>query len=105
MSRYDGKPFLRLLDCYVLDAIDQLDEAQRAVLESLEPQLEKTFGSSGAWQNAVAQQMAFSDEVPDKIRLFWDDYLERARTENRAASPGGFVAEFVATNFPDLGVQ
>lgn len=46
MSRYEGRPLLRLVDCFVLDAIDQLDDAQRATLEALEPRLAKTFDAN-----------------------------------------------------------
>lgn len=92
MNRHEGKPFLRLLDCYVLDAIGQLEDAQRAPLEKMEPWLEKTFASSGTWRQIVAQQMEFSEEVPDKIRHVWLGYLERASAQNRSVQPAEFVA-------------
>lgn len=102
MNRYDDKPFLRLLDCYVLDAIGQLDDAQRKNLEKLVPRLAKTFASGGTWQQMVAQQLEFSDSVPDKIRQFWQGYLDRAESVNRSVHPAEFVAEFIGQNFPDL---
>jgi hypothetical protein len=37
MNRYDGNPFLRLLDCCILDAIGELGGDQRETLAVLEP--------------------------------------------------------------------
>ena len=36
-DRYEGKPFIRLVDCYVLDAIGHLDDAQEAQLIEMTP--------------------------------------------------------------------
>lgn len=75
------KPLLRLVDCFVLDAIDQLDDAQRATLEALEPRLAKTFDASGTWQEIVGGQMGFARDLPDKIRQFWRGYIDQAQTQ------------------------
>jgi hypothetical protein len=86
----------------VLDAIGQLEDAQRAALEEMEPWLAKTFASSGTWQEIVARQMEFSEQVPDKIRGFWLGYLDHAKALNRSVHPSEFVAEFIGQNFPDI---
>ena len=39
MDRYAGKPFLRLLECYVLAAIGELSDEQQATLRAMEPKL------------------------------------------------------------------
>lgn len=93
---------LRLVDCLVLDAIDQLDDAKRAKLEALEPRLAQTFNASGTWQEMVGTQMGFADDVHDQIRQFWRSYLDRAEEQNLRVNPQEFVVEFVAQNFPDL---
>ncbi|MBD9664273.1 MULTISPECIES: hypothetical protein [Variovorax] len=101
-NRYEGRPLLRLVDCLVLDAIDQLDDAKRAKLEALEPTLAQTFNASGTWQEMVGTQMGFADDVQDQIRQFWRSYLDRAEEQQLRADPQEFVIEFVALNFPDL---
>jgi len=102
MSRYDDNPFLRLLDCYILNAIGELDDDQREVLVALEPKLHKTFGASSSWHEVVATQMGFVDTVPDKIRAFWLGYIEAARVQGLPAVPGEFVRSFVNQNFPHM---
>jgi hypothetical protein len=101
-NRYEGRPLLRLVDCLVLDAIDQLDDAKRAKLEALEPTLAQTFNASGTWQEMVGTQMGFADDVQDQIRQFWRSYLDRTEEQQLRADPQEFVIEFVARNFPDL---
>ncbi|MFM9925094.1 hypothetical protein VLK31_19025 [Variovorax sp. H27-G14] len=102
MSRYEGRPLLRLVDCWVLDAIEQLDDTKRETLEALEPRLAQTFLATGTWQEIVAGQMGFADDVPDMVRHFWRRYLDHAETENLRVDPQAFVVEFVAQNFPAI---
>jgi hypothetical protein len=101
-NRYEGRPLLRLVDCLVLDAIDQLDDGKRATLEALEPRLAQTFSATGTWQEMIASQMGFGDDVPDRIRHFWRRYLDHAETNNERVDAQAFVVDFVAQNFPDL---
>jgi hypothetical protein len=101
-DRYTDNPFLRLLDCFVLDAIDMLDVKQRAVLTQLEPRLAKTFNMEGTWREMVVAQMNFSDAVPERIRQFWAGYQDAARQQGVPAIPDEFVVNFVDQNFPDI---
>ena len=41
MNRYEERPLTRLLECYVLAAIDQLDDGQRDTLQRTEPTLNR----------------------------------------------------------------
>lgn len=102
MNRYDDNPFLRLLDCYILDTIGELSDDQREVLATLEPKLRQTFNASGSWLEMVAAQMDFVDTVPEKIRSFWLGYVEAAKVQGLPALPGDFVKSFVSQNFPHL---
>ena len=56
-DRYDGKPFLRLIDCYVLDAIGELDAGQRKTMQAMEPALRTVYEQSGTWQEIVRSQV------------------------------------------------
>lgn len=90
------------MDCYILNAIGELDDDQRDVLVALELKLHQTFGASGSWHEVVATQMGFVDTVPDKIRAFWLGYIEAARVQGLPAVPGEFVKSFVNQNFPHM---
>jgi hypothetical protein len=49
MSRYAGKPFLRLLECYVLDAIGELSDEQQATLLAPVPRSTLKISRSTLW--------------------------------------------------------
>ncbi|KFN40986.1 hypothetical protein [Arenimonas oryziterrae] len=104
MSRYDGRPFLRLLDCYVLDAIGHLDDLQRGALEAMEPNLASTFGVDGSWTEIVADQMEFPDSFPAQVRAIWQKNVSLAQDHGTAIDPYEFVLAFVNDNFPDAVV-
>jgi hypothetical protein len=102
MSRYHGKPFLRLLECYVLNAIGQLHEQHAEVLRQMEPMLAKTYGMGGAWDEIVAAQMNFPATLPDKIRGLWDRYLATAKARAASVDPEEFARVVIDDNFPDF---
>ena len=58
-DRYTGKPFLKLVDAYVIDAIGHLDDATEMELKTMEPQFHKALGLSGGWRTMVEQRMKF----------------------------------------------
>lgn len=94
-ARYGSKPFLRFLDFYVLDAIDQMTDSERLLLKSLEPKFALSFKMTGAWQEVVAHQMQFEDQYPIRINDEWAKYLEAAASENRTVHPHEFAVQFV----------
>lgn len=102
MSRYQGKPFLRFLDSYVLDAIGQLSDDQRRGLEGLQPMLARSLSLDGTWQEIVSAAMQFPESMPESIRRLWRGYLDAARAAQAPVDPNRFVAEFIGANFPDI---
>ncbi len=101
MDRYAGKPFLRLLECYVLAAIDQLDDKQMATLQQMEPKLRAVYGSSGSWIEIIDQQMEFPKSLPGQIQGIWSNYLSQAKVRGAAVDPNEFAVSFVNENFPN----
>jgi hypothetical protein len=100
-DRYEGKPFLKLLDCYVLDSIGHLDAASDAALTAMEPKLRQTFGATGDWRTIVIDRMQFPKGMAGAILDLW----QKGRTKFVAANgrdpdPGEFTRIFVDTNFP-----
>lgn len=100
MSRYDGKPLLKLLECYVLSSIDQLDFKQRNTLTLMEPKLSEIYGVGGTWYEIVHSVMKFPDSLPAKIYAVWESSLDAARTKNTVIDPNEFAITFVSQNFP-----
>ncbi|MFZ6647106.1 hypothetical protein ACO0LO_15385 [Undibacterium sp. TJN25] len=103
MNRYEGKPFLRLLECYILSAIGHLDEGQRAALQAMEPKLAGVYQTGGTWLEIVGDQMDFPETLPQKIREIWESNLAKARQSGMPVDPTEFAMAFVDQNFPDIG--
>lgn len=99
-DRYDGKPFLRYVDAWVLDAIGHLDEATRAYCVAMEPTLRQSLGLNGSWQAMVAKQMKFAPELAEQVRKIWSEGKARFEAGNgQAADPVQFAMIFVDRNF------
>ena len=52
-GRYEGKPLLRLLECYVLLAIGELSSDDQLVLSEMTPKLQGVYKCSGRWDQIV----------------------------------------------------
>jgi hypothetical protein len=98
-SRYDGKPFVRFLDCYVLKAIGHLEPCVEVTLVSMEPKLREVFKSRGTWLEMVESQMQFPSTLPNEINRIWTEGSLRANAEGFTPDPHEFTREFVDTNF------
>lgn len=76
-DRYEGKPFLRLVDAYVLDLIGALDPATAQGMVALEPRLRGTFSApeAASWQEIVRGQLQLDDPQVHSIREAWSRQL------------------------------
>ena len=100
-DRYEGKPFLRLLDSYVLAAIGRLDDANAQWLVSAEPHFRATYGHEGTWQNIVEKRMQFPAGMQSAILETWLKGRERyTQATGEEPDPVQFAHTFVDTNFP-----
>ena len=99
--RYDGRPLLRLLDAYVLDAIGHLDPDQDAELRAMEPELRREWGGTGGWRELCAAQMRFPDGMAGAVREVWDKGRARfIETEGYEPNAVQFTRSFVDSKFP-----
>jgi len=100
-DRYEGKPFLRLIDCYVMDAIGHLDAEQDDTLTAMEPKFRETFGEKGDWRAIVEARMQFPEGMASAIRQVWDNGRDKFVAMNgQEPEPAEFTRVFVDTNFP-----
>lgn len=98
-DRYAGKPFLRLLESYVLKAIGRLSPQEERALEAMEDKLSAVYGQNGSWVEIVAAQMEFPVELPQRIREIWETGSARAREQGFTPDPIEFTRHFVDMNF------
>jgi hypothetical protein len=102
MNRYFEKPFIKLLECYVLNAIGHLDQTQQEKLKLLEPNLAKTYEMEGSWIEIIEAQMELPSNLQVVIRDVWEDGLETAKSKGLKIDPNEFAIVFVRENFLDV---
>ena len=98
LNRYQGKPFLKFVDSFILKAIGELDPDMEAKLEAITPKLQQTFSSSGSWEDIVLEQLDFGPEVRAEIRALWAANQQLALQAGAILTPMQFVTVFVADN-------
>lgn len=100
-DRYQGKPFLKLLDSYVLSAIGQLDAPTEAWLTENHAYFESIFGVKGNWREIVEQRMQFPEGTSAAILETWEKGAVKYREHTgEDPHPVNFTHTFVDTNFP-----
>jgi hypothetical protein len=98
-DRYDAKPLLRLLELYVLNAIDELPLPEQESLIRLAPKLQAIYGGNGQWHEAITAAVRMPADMPQSIRDMWAKNLEIARANNvPALSAQKFAELFVDQN-------
>lgn len=96
--RYQGKPLLRLLECFVLKAINELSAVDAENLKSMQPKLAKIYGKQGSWDQIIAATMEFPENMPILIREMWDRNQGIAKQQNVTLAPQQFAEMFVDQN-------
>ncbi len=96
--RYREKPFLRLLECYVLWAIDELPLARAQTLREMTPTLRSTYHVEGDWQEIIAAVMELPENMPSLIRDLWVKNQQIARQAGATLTPQQFAEMFVDEN-------
>jgi hypothetical protein len=97
-ARYEGKPFLKLLDAYVLWAIDELPEGNAQSLAEMTPKLRSTYGLDGDWKQIVSAVMELPPNMPTLIRNLWIKNTEIAKRNGALLAPLEFAKMFVDAN-------
>ena len=101
-QRYAGKPFLRLLECYVLSAAGELPVADEQRLEAMTPKLREVYKRQGSWQEIVAREMELPPDLPQHIRALWTRNKQRAENSGVELTAEEFARMFVDENL-DIG--
>jgi len=98
-DRYKDKPFLRLLELYVLWSIGRLRNDDEEKLSALTSKLRVTYKMpNAAWHEIVAAQMAFPPNMSSQIKAVWEKNLTIAKVNNAVLSDEDFTRMFVDKN-------
>ena len=98
-DRYSGKPLLRLLELYVLWAIEELPADEEEELVAMAPKLRQIYGASGDWHDVVAFAVHLPQNTRSEIQQMWARNLQIARHNDVAVTPQDFAEMFVDANF------
>ncbi len=98
LPRYQGKPLLRLLELYVLNAIGELSTDDAEKLTKMQPKLANLYGGQGSWDLIIASTMGFPDNMSALIRETWLRNQVIAKTHNLELTPQQFAEMFVDHN-------
>src|SRR5262245_25484658 len=96
--RYEGKPLLRLLECYVLWAIGELSENEAKTLEDMTPKLQAVYNTQGNWQQVISAVMEFPPNMPELVRDLWLRNQEIAISHGTTLEAQRFAEMFVDEN-------
>lgn len=96
--RYQGRPLLRLLECYALWAIGQLPATEESRLRDMTPKLQTVYGVQGNWQQVVAAAVQLPPNMPEMIRDVWAKNTEIAQKNQLTLTPQQFAEMFVDQN-------
>jgi hypothetical protein len=97
--RYDGKPLLKILECYVLKAIGKLPELEDGKLNMITPNLAQIYSHNGTWVEIITTIMKFPPNMPTLINEMWEKNQAVAKRENLVLTPQQFAEMFVDQNF------
>lgn len=97
-ARYRGKPFLKFVDAFVLDAIVGLAAEEERLLSAMAPKLAKVFQTAGTWQEIVAAALGVPANIAEPIRQQWRQAVAAAAAKGVTLEPLQFVYAFVDAN-------
>jgi hypothetical protein len=98
VDRYAGKPFLKLVDSFVLKCIGELDSVQESFLVQMTPKLQEVYSSGGTWDQIVVAQLHFPSTIAETIQAMWNKNPNIAKQNGTTLTPMQFVEMFVANN-------
>ena len=97
-SRYQGKPLLRLLECYVLWVIDQLPETDSRTLQEMTPKLQMIYAADGNWQQILGSVLQLPSNLSEEIMNAWAKNIKTVRESGGSLTPQEFAEMFVDIN-------
>jgi hypothetical protein len=101
VDRYAGKPFLRILECYVLNCIGRLDPQDDRQLRAIEPKLRNVYKIEGDWTSIVRGVMGFQPAVDDFIKDSWIRNLQTAERNGDRLTAQRYAEMICDENFAE----
>lgn len=99
MSRYYQKPFLRVVECYVLSVIGEMSKEDEVILKELEPKLQELYHQKGNWAQIVEAELQIDENTKSQILEIYKRNRELAAKNGEELPAEHFAQMFVDENF------
>lgn len=89
---------LRLLECYVLQAIEALSPADAENLNAMQPKLRQIYQAQGSWDQIIEAVLNLPPNMPALIQNMWRKNQEIAAAQGLLLEAQPFAEMFVDRN-------
>jgi hypothetical protein len=98
LERYKDKPFLLLLESFVLDAVGELPPA----MEHLATSMSTKFFGHPDWKKRLREEVGFPKELRDQIAALWAENRRIAAEKGAELVAAEFAQALVEANFAEV---
>jgi hypothetical protein len=98
LERYKDKPFLLMLESYVMDAIGQLPPAMEQLTKSMS---RKLFGA-GDWRTRLREEVGFDKSLDAQLAQLWKENQQIAKEKGATLEAQDFAQALVEANFSQI---
>jgi hypothetical protein len=98
LERYKDKPFLLMLEAYVLDAIGELPGS----MEQLTRTVSGKFFGGGDWRKRLREEVGLDKSLNDQLKQLWKENVQIAKQKGHELAPQDFAQALVEANFSEI---
>jgi len=98
LERYKDKPFLLMLEAYVLDAIGELPGPMEQFTKTVSG---KVFGG-GDWRKRLREEVGLDKSLNEQLKQLWKENLKIAQEKGAVLVPQEFAQALVEANFSQI---
>ncbi|MCP3925714.1 MAG: hypothetical protein GY714_24360 [Desulfobacterales bacterium] len=98
-ERYQNKPLLKLLECYILFSIGEILKDEKIKMDEMTPKLRQLYNLEGEWNEIIEKIMDFPSDMPKQILDVWEKNCNLAELNDEEINPQDFAEMFADQNF------
>lgn len=98
---YEGRPLLKLVECFVLKAIGHLEPGTEATLQRMTPKLQQIYSKTGSWDDVIKDILAWPADIEAQIRTAWEAERMSCSEAGHDLSAAEFTVSYVDRLFSD----
>ena len=98
LERYKDKPFLLMLEAYVLDAIGELPPS----MEQLTKMVSGKFFGAGDWRKRLREEVGLDKSLNEQLKQLWQENQAIAKEKGVELVAQEFAQALVEANFSQI---